>query len=136
MVKEVWIDDVLFGYTSGASMKEESDSDVIDTFQGAVSSTNPNPSVVVSIEAVRAGNVQQYIDLQKKLEYAKNNPVTIQLLLEDDGLDGKIIEKEFAYNCLLTSNETESDPVKATTYKIEFTGSNKKKFINGEEIKG
>jgi hypothetical protein len=136
MVKEVWIDDVLFGYTSGASMKEESDSDVIDTFQGAVSSTNPNPSVVVSIEAVRAGNVQQYIDLQKKLEYAKNNPVTIQLLLEDEGLDGKIIEKEFAYNCLKTSNETEADPVKATTYKIEFTGSNKKKFINGEEIKG
>ena len=51
-------------------------------------------------------------------------------------MDGKITEKEFAYNCLMTSNETEADPIKATTYKIEFSGSNKKKFINGEEIKG
>lgn len=95
---------------------------------------DPNPSVTVEIEALRAGTIQQYIEMERELKYAESNPVTIQLISGDKGKDGELVVKEFAYNCLKSSDETEIDPTKRTALKLEFTGEATKKTINGEEI--
>ena len=75
-----------------------------------------------------------WIDLEKKLKYAENNKVTIQLIYEDKGKDGKITVKEFAYNCIKSTDEDEVDPVKRTARKLEFKGESARKIINGQEI--
>lgn len=134
MVKEVYIDNVFLGYATKATIKKEIDSEETDTFQGKLIDTNPNPSVTVSIESVVADTIQQYINLEKKLKYAQDNYVTIQLIFEDKGKDGVISTKEFAYNCLKSSDEEEVDPVKRTAKKLEFKGETSRKFINGQEI--
>lgn len=134
MVKEVYIDNVFLGYATKATIKKEIASEETDTFQGKLIDTNPNPSVTVSIESVVADTIQQYINLEKKLKYAQDNYVTIQLIFEDKGKDGVISTKEFAYNCLKSSDEEEVDPVKRTAKKLEFKGETSRKFINGQEI--
>lgn len=134
MVKEVYINGTFCGYGTKATVKKEVETEKTPTFQGNLVDNDPNPSVTVSIEALRAGTIQQYIDLEKMLKYAETNPVTIQLVVDDKAKDGTLTVKEFAYNCLKSSDETEVDPVKRTAIKLEFTGESSKKIINGQEI--
>ena len=134
MVKELYIDGTFLGYATKAGIKKELKTEETDTFQGTLIDNNPNPGITVSIESVVAGTIQQYIDLEKKLKYAENNKVTIQLIYEDKGKDGKITVKEFAYNCTKSTDEDEVDPVKRTARKLEFKGESARKIINGQEI--
>lgn len=134
MVKEVYINGTFCGYGTKATVKKEVETESTPTFQGNLVDSDPNPSVTVSIEAIRAGTIQQYIDLEKMLKYAENNPVTIQLVVDDKAKDGTINVKEFAYNCLKSSDESEVDPVKRTALKLEFIGESSRKIINGQEI--
>lgn len=134
MVKEVYINNTFCGYGTKATIKKEVETEKTATFQGNLVDNDPNPSVTVSIEALRAGTIQQYIDLERMLKYAETNPVTIQLVVEDKAKDGRIHVKEFAYNCLKSSDESEIDPVKRTAIKLEFTGESSRKIINGQEI--
>ena len=134
MVKEVYMDDVLLGYGTKATMKKEVETETTPTFQGALVDADPNPAVTVSIEALRAGTIQQYIDMEKKLKYAEEHPVTIQFIVDDKGKDGTITVKEFAYGCIKSSDESEVDPTKRTALKLEFKGESYRKIINGQEI--
>ena len=134
MVKEVYIDGTFCGYGTKATVKKEVETESTATFQGNLVDSDPNPSVTVSIEAIRAGTIQQYIDLERMLKYAETNPVTIQLVVDDKAKDGTINVKEFAYNCLKSSDESEVDPVKRTAIKLEFIGESSRKIINGQEI--
>ena len=133
-IKEIYIDDTFLGYASKATIKREVDTETVTTFQGKLIDNDPNPSVTVSIESVRAGTIQQYINLEKKLRQAETEPVTIQLVVEDKGKDGNMFVQEFAYNCLKSSDEVEVDPIKRTVMKLEFSGESNKKIINGQEI--
>ena len=133
-VKEIYIDDVFCGYATKATVKKEVETEKTSTFQGPLVDNDPNPSVTVSIESVRAGTIAQYINLEKKLKQAEIDPVTIQLVTEDKGKDGMLRVQEFAYNCLKSSDEVEVDPTKRTALKLEFSGESSKKIINGEEI--
>lgn len=134
VTKEIYIDDTFCGYATKATIKKEVETETTATFQGKLVDNDPNPSVTVSIEAVRAGTVEQYINLEKKLKQAETQPVTIQLVVEDKGKDGILRVQEFAYNCQKSSDEAEIDPTKRTALKLEFTGESTRKLINGQEI--
>jgi hypothetical protein len=132
--RQFYIDNVYVGNITKASPKKDIDSSTTQTFDGAIVDTNPNPSVTVSVEAIRAGTIQQYINLEKKLKYSLNNQVTLQIITTDTAKDGNLIVQEFYYNCKLSSDEVEVDPVERAALKIEFIGESYRKVINGEEI--
>lgn len=132
--RQFYIDNVYVGNITKASPKKDIDSNTTQTFDGAIVDTNPNPSVTVSVEAIRAGTIQQYINLEKKLKYALNNTVTLQVITTDTAKDGNLIVQEFYYNCKLSSDEVEIDPVERAALKVEFIGENYRKVVNGEEI--
>lgn len=132
--RQFYIDNVYVGNVTKASPKKDIDSNTTQTFDGAIVDTNPNPSVTVSVEAIRAGTIQQYINLEKKLKYALNNTVTLQVITTDTAKDGNLIVQEFYYNCKLSSDEVEIDPVERAALKVEFIGENYRKVVNGEEI--
>lgn len=135
MVKrQFYIDNVYVGNITKASPKKDIDSNTTQTFDGPIVDTNPNPSVTVSVEAIRAGTIQQYINLEKKLKYALSNTVTLQVITTDTAKDGNLIVQEFYYNCKLSSDEVEIDPVERAALKVEFIGENYRKIVNGEEI--
>lgn len=134
LVKEIYIDDIFLGDATKATVKEEISSEETPTFQRTIVDNNPNPSVTVSVESVVAGTTNQYITLLQKLKYAKSEPVTIQLIVETNGDDGIITEKEFAYKCKVSSDEYEVDPTKRTAKKLEFKGESSRKIVNGIEI--
>ena len=50
--------------------------------------------------------------------------------MSDKGKDGLITVKEYAYNCLMSSDEVEFDPVKRTAMKLELAGESRKKYVN------
>lgn len=132
--RQFYIDNVYVGNITKASPKKDIDSNTTQTFDGAIVDTNPNPSVTVSVEAIRAGTIQQYINLEKKLKYALQNTVTLQVITTDTAKDGNLIVQEFYYNCKLSSDEVEIDPVERAALKVEFIGESYRKVINGEEI--
>lgn len=132
--RQFYIDNVYVGNITKASPKKDIDSNTTQTFDGPIVDTNPNPSVTVSVEAIRAGTIQQYINLEKKLKYALNNTVTLQVITTDTAKDGNLIVQEFYYNCKLSSDEVEIDPVERAALKVEFIGENYRKVVNGEEI--
>ena len=115
-------------------MKDELETEKTPTFTETLVDGDPNPAVTVSIEALRAGTIQQYIDLEQAIKDAKTIPVTVLLKVSDKAKDGDIVVEEYAYNCLLSSDEVEVDPVKRTAIKLELTGSSRRKKINGEWI--
>lgn len=132
--REFYIDNTYVGNTSKVSPKKEIDSNTTQTFDGPIVDTNPNPASTISFEAVRAGTIQNYINLEKKLKYAIANPVTLQIITRDAGRDGEIVVQEFYYNARLSSDEVEIDPVERAALKVEFIAESYRKIINGEEI--
>lgn len=132
--RQFYIDNVYVGNITKVSPKKEIDSNTTQTFDGPVVDTNPNPAATVGFEAIRAGTIQNYINLEKKLKYAIENPVTLQVITTDSGKDGNIIVQEFYYNARLSSDEAEIDPVERAALKVEFIAEAYRKIINGEEI--
>lgn len=132
--KEIYIDNVFLGDATKASVKKEIESEETPTFQRTIVDNNQNPSVTVEIESIVAGTINQYIALLQKLKYAESKPVTIQLIIETNGDDGIISEKEFAYRCKISNDEYEVDPVKRTAKKLTFKGESSRKIVNGVEI--
>lgn len=132
--REFYIDNVYVGNTTKVTPKKEIDSNTTQTFDGPIVDTNPNPAAKVGWEAIRAGTIQNYINLEKKLKYAIENPVTLQVITTDTGKDGDIIVKEFYYNAKLSSDEVEVDPVERAALKVEFIAESYRKIINNEEI--
>ena len=132
--RQFYIDNVYVGNVTKVSPKKEIDSSTTKTFDGSIVDTDPNPSATVSFEAIRAGSIQQYINLEKKLKYAIQNPVTLQVITTDSAKDGNIIVQEFYYNARLSSDEAEIDPVERAALKTEFIAETYRKIINGEEI--
>ena len=128
--KEIYIDNVFLGDATKASVKKEIESEETLHFNVLLWII----SVTVEIESVVAGTINQYIALLQKLKYAESEPVTIQLIMETNGDDGIITEKEFAYRCKISSDEYEVDPVKRTAKKLAFKGESSRKIVNGIEI--
>ena len=134
MVKEIYFNDTFVGYGTKASMKDELETEKTPTFTETLVDGDPNPAVTVSIEALRAGTIQQYINLEKAIKEAKTTPVTVLFKVSDKAKDGDILVEEYAYNCLISSDEVEIDPVKRTALKLELTGSSRRKKINDKWI--
>lgn len=132
--RQLYIDNLSVGIATKASSKKEIDSNTTNTFSGPIIDTNPNPASTISFEAIRAGTIQEYINLEKKLKYAIDNPVTLQLITTDSGKDGNIIVQEFYYNGKLSSDEVETDAVERAALKVEFIAETYRKIVNGEEI--
>lgn len=132
--REFYIDNIYVGNTTKVSPKKGIDSNTTQTFDGPIVDTNPNPASTISFEAIRAGTIQNYINLEKKLKYAIENPVTLQILTRDTGRDGDIVVQEFYYNAKLSTDEVEIDPVERAALKVEFIAESYRKIINGEEI--
>ena len=134
MVKEIYFDKTWVGYATKATIKDELETEKTPTFSGTLVDGDPNPSVTVSIDALRAGTVAQYIALEQKIKLAKTNPITVQIKATDKGKDQTITVEEYAYNCLISNDEAEVDPVKRTVMKLELTGETRSKKINGTWI--
>ena len=134
MVKQIYFNKTFVGYATKANVKDELETEKTPTFTETLVDGDPNPAVTVSIEALRAGTIQQYIDLEKAIKEAKTTPVTVLVRATDKAKDGVLDVREYAYNCLLSSDEVEVDPVKRTALKLELTGSSRRKKINGEWI--
>lgn len=134
MVKEIYFDETWVGYATKATIKDELETEKTPTFSGTLVDGDPNPSVTVSIDALRAGTVAQYIALEQKIKLAKTNPITVQIKATDKGKDQTITVEEYAYNCLISNDEAEVDPVKRTVLKLELTGETRSKKINGTWI--
>lgn len=133
--KEVYFDNVRVGFATKATVKKELSTEETDTFDGKLVDSDPNPAVTVSIDSVRAGTTQQYIDLEKKLKYAQTNPITVQIVENIVGQDGKeMVIKDFAYNGVLSTADAELEPAARTALSIEIKAQSHKRFINGTEI--
>lgn len=133
--KEILLDNIHVGYGTKVEINDELSTESTPTFDGTIVDSDPNPSVTVSIDAVRAGTINDYINLEKKLKYAEQNPVTVQVIEEFNGIDGLVTVKEFAYNAKLSSNKTSFDVKTRTALNVELKAEAHKKFINGVEIK-
>lgn len=134
MPKQIYFNKTFVGYATKATIKDELETEKTPTFTETLVDGDPNPAVTVSIEALRAGTIQQYIDLEKAIKDAKTTPVTVLLRATDKAKDGTLDVREYAYNCLLSSDEVEVDPVKRTALKLELTGNSRRKKINGDWI--
>ena len=134
MVKQIYFNKTFVGYATKANVKDELETEKTPTFTETLVDGDPNPAVTVSIEALRAGTIQQYIDLEKAIKEAKTTPTTVLVRATDKAKDGTLDVREYAYNCLISSDEVEVDPVKRTALKLELTGSSRRKKINGEWI--
>ena len=134
MVKQIYFNKTFVGYATKANVKDELETEKTPTFTETLVDGDPNPAVTVSIEALRAGTIQQYIDLEKAIKEAKTTPTTVLVRATDKAKDGILDVREYAYNCLISSDEVEVDPVKRTALKLELTGSSRRKKINGEWI--
>ena len=134
MPKQIYFNKTFVGYATKATIKDELETEKTPTFTETLVDGDPNPAVTVSIEALRAGTIQQYIDLEKAIKEAKTTPVTVLVRATDKAKYGVLDVREYAYNCLLSSDEVEVDPVKRTALKLELTGSSRRKKINGEWI--
>ena len=134
ITKTIFIDGVQVGYGTKATIKEEIESEETKTFSGPLIDADPNPVITVSIETLRAGTIEEYINMEKAIKKAKTTACTVQMYSKDKGKDGEIFVKQFAYNCLLSSNEVEFDPTARTAIKLELKGTSMKKYINGQEI--
>lgn len=134
MVKQIYFNKTFVGYATKANIKDELETEKTPTFTETLVDGDPNPAVTVSIEALRAGTIQQYIDLEKAIKEAKTTPTTVLVRATDKAKDGTLDVREYAYNCLMSSDEVEVDPVKRTALKLELTGSSRRKKINGEWI--
>lgn len=134
MPKQIYFNKTFVGYATKATIKDELETEKTPTFTETLVDGDPNPAVTVSIEALRAGTIQQYIDLEKAIKEAKTTPVTVLVRATDKAKDGVLDVREYAYNCLISSDEVEVDPVKRTALKLELTGSSRRKKINGEWI--
>ena len=134
MVKEIFFRNTFVGYATKANIKDELETEKLPTFTETLVDGDPNPAVTVSIEAVRAGTIQQYINLEKAIKEAKTTPTDILIHSTDKAKDGVLDVKEYAYNCLISSDEVEVDPVKRTAIKLELTGSSRRKKINDKWI--
>ena len=134
MVKQIYFNKTFVGYATKANVKDELETEKTPTFTETLVDGDPNPAVTVSIEALRAGTIQQYIDLEKAIKDAKTTPTTVLVRATDKAKDGVLDVREYAYNCLISSDEVEVDPVKRTALKLELTGSSRRKKINGEWI--
>lgn len=132
--RQFYIDNIFVGNATKVTPKKEIDTTTTQTFDGPIVDTNPNPAATISMEAIRAGTIQNYINLEKKLKYAINNSVTLQVITTDEGKDGKLIVQEFYYNAKLSSDEVEIDPVERAALKVEFVAESYRKIVNGEEI--
>ena len=134
MPKRIYFNKTFVGYATKANVKDELETEKLPTFTETLVDGDPNPAVTVSIEAVRAGTIQQYINLEKAIKKAKTTPVTVLFKVSDKAKDGVLDVKEYAYNCLISSDEVEVDPVKRTAIKLELSGSSRRKNINGKWI--
>lgn len=134
MVKQIYFNKTFVGYATKATIKDELETEKTPTFTETLVDGDPNPAVTVSIEALRAGTIQQYINLEKAIKDAKTTPVTVLIRATDKAKDGTLDVMEYAYNCLLSSDEVEVDPVKRTALKLELTGSSRRKKINDQWI--
>lgn len=132
--RQFYIDNIYVGNATKVSPKKEIDSNTKKTFDGPVIDTDPNPASSISFEAIRAGTIRNYINLEKKLKYAIDNPVTLQVITTDSGKDGNIIVQEFYYKAKISSDEVDIDPVERAALKVEFIAESYRKIINGEEI--
>ena len=133
--KEIYFDNVRVGFATKATVKKELATEETDTFDGKLVDSDPNPAVTVSIDSVRAGTTQQYIDLEKKLKYAQTNPITVQIVENIVGQDGKeMVIKDFAYNGVLSTADAALEPTARTALSIEIKAQSHKRFINGTEI--
>ena len=132
--KAIYFSNTYVGYATKATMKDEIASEKTPTFTETLVDGDPNPAVTVSIEALRAGTIQQYINLEKAIKEAKTTPITVMVRSTDKAKDGTLDVKEYAYNCLISGDEIEIDPVKRTAVKLELTGSVRQKMINGNWI--
>ena len=134
--KEVYFDKVRVGYATKATVKKELSTEETPTFDGKIVDSDPNPAVTVSIDSLRAGTTNQYIELEKKLKYAETNPITVQIVETLKGQDGAtMIVKDFAYKGLLSTADTELDPSSRTALSIEIKAESHKRYINNTEIK-
>ena len=133
--KQIYFNDTYLGYATKANIKDELETEKTPTFTETLVDSNPNPPVTVSIEALRAGTIQQYIDLEKAIKYARTTPVTVMVRATDKAKDGILDVKHYAYNCLVSSDEVEIDPVKRTVMKLELSGNVSMKAVNGQWIK-
>lgn len=134
MPKRIYFNQTFVGYATKATIKDELETEKTPTFTETLVDGDPNPAVTVSIEALRAGTIQQYIDLEKAIKDAKTTPTTVFVQATDKAKDGVLDVREYAYNCLISSDEVEVDPVKRTAIKLELTGSARRKWINGNWI--
>ena len=134
MVKVIYFNYTFVGYATKATIKDELETEKTPTFTETLVDGDPNPAVTVSIEALRAGTIQQYIDLEKAIKEAKTTPINVAIHSTDKAKDGVLDVKEYAYNCLISSDEVEIDPVKRTALKLELTGSSRRKKINDQWI--
>ena len=134
MVKRIYFNKTFVGYATKATINDELETEKTPTFTETLVDGDPNPAVTVSIEALRAGTIQQYIDLEKAIKDAKTTPTTVLIQATDKAKDGTIDVREYAYNCLISSDEVEVDPVKRTALKLELAGSSRRKWINGKWI--
>lgn len=133
--KFIYINDIRVGYATSAKVEPEINTEKTPTFDGPVVDGTEDPSHTVEIEKLRYGTIKEYIQLEQLLinMYTKGYPIKI---IEDVTMkDGTMRVTDIVYDCKLDGNDYELDPEERTAENLSFKGGNRKRWINGKEIK-
>lgn len=133
--KLIYINDIRVGYGTNAKVEPQIDTEETATFDGPVIDGVENPSHNVSIDKLRYGTINEYIQLEQLLinMYTKGYP--IKLIEDVEMKDGTMRRTDIVYDCKLDGNEYELNPDERTAEGLSFKGGKRRTWINGKEIK-
>lgn len=133
--KEVYINNVKVGYGTNVKVEPEVETEETATFDGPIIDGTLEPSHTISIEKLRYGTIDEYIQLEQLLVNMYEKGYAIKIIERVSMKDGTMKITDTVYDCKLDGNEYELDPEERTAESLSFKGGKRKRWINGKEIK-
>lgn len=132
--KEVYINDVHVGYGTNAKVTPNYETDETPTFDGPVIDGTDEPSHEVTIDKLRYGTIDEYVQLETLLMNMQSVGYPIKIIERVQMKDGLMVREDIVYDCKLDNNEFELKADERTAEGLSFKGGKKRTWINGNEI--
>lgn len=133
--KEVYINNVHVGYATNAKVTPSYETEETPTFDGPVIDGSDEPSHTVTIEKLRYGTIDEYVQLNQLLLNMQSTSYPIKIIERAKMKDGTMKVTDIVYECKIDGDEYDLNPDKRTAESLSFTGGKRRRWINGKEIK-
>jgi len=135
VTKEIYINNIRVGYGTNVKVEPELDTEETPTFDGPIVDGTSEPSHTVSIDKLRYGTIDEYIQLEQLLVNMYEKGYPIKIIERVSMKDGTMKVTDTVYDCKLDGNEYELDPEERTAESLSFKGGKRTRWINGKQIK-